>query len=94
MTFSPVNDRWLLSDTYPDAQTHERILFLYDMQTGRRHDLGSFYADPHLSKENRCDLHPRWSRDGRQVCIDSVHEKGRQMHIVEVGHLTGAAIKE
>lgn len=89
MTFSPVDDRWLLSDTYPDARTHERILFLYDMQTGARHDLGSFHADPALSKENRCDLHPRWSRDGRQVCIDSVHGEGRQMYIVDVGHLTG-----
>lgn len=67
----------------------ERILFLYDMQTGVRHDLGSFHADPALSKENRCDLHPRWSRDGSQVCIDSVQGEGRQMYIVDVGHLTG-----
>ncbi|XPG67091.1 hypothetical protein ABL843_03805 [Variovorax sp. 350MFTsu5.1] len=84
MSFSPVNPRWLLSDTYPDARTHERVLFLFDMETGRRHDLGSFYATPALGKENRCDLHPRWSRDGRQVCIDSVHESQRQMYIVDV----------
>lgn len=67
----------------------ERVLFLYGMQTGARHDLGSFHADPTLSKEHRCDLHPRWSRDGSQVCIDSVHGEGRQMYIVDVGHLTG-----
>lgn len=84
MTFSPVNKRWLLSDTYPDPTTHERILFLFDMQIGQRHDLGSFYATPELTKENRCDLHPRWSRDGRQVCIDSVHESERQMYIIDV----------
>lgn len=30
MTFSPVNKRWMLSDTYPDDRTHER-LFLFDM---------------------------------------------------------------
>jgi len=90
MTFSPVNSRWLLSDTYPDPVTHERILFLYDMETGVRHDLGSFYADPGLSKENRCDLHPRWSRDGTEVCIDSVHGEGRQMYIVDVGSIVSA----
>ena len=88
MSFSPVNRRWLLSDTYPDDRTHERILFLYDMQTGQRHDLGSFYADPNLSKENRCDLHPRWSRDGTQVCIDSVHESMRQMYVIDVSRIT------
>ena len=57
---------------------------MYDMQSGKRHDLGSFFADPSLSKENRCDLHPRWSRDGRQVCIDSVHESVRQMYAIDV----------
>lgn len=88
MTFSPTDKRWLLSDTYPDAQTHERILFLFDMKQGTRHDLGSFYADPGLSKENRCDLHPRWSRDGRQVCIDSVHASARQMYILDVSAIT------
>ncbi|MGH8857850.1 MAG: hypothetical protein ACREXG_07460 [Polaromonas sp.] len=89
MTFSPTDKRWLLSDTYPDPKTHERILFLFDMKTGRRHDLGSFYATPELKKENRCDLHPRWSRDGRQVCIDSVHESERQMYIIDVAGIVG-----
>jgi hypothetical protein len=89
MTFSPTDKRWLLSDTYPDSQTHERILFLFDMKHGVRHDLGSFYADPALSKENRCDLHPRWSRDGQQVCIDSVHESARQMYVLDVSAIVG-----
>ena len=90
MSFSPVSPRWLLSDTYPDDQTHERFLFLFDMQTGERRNLGSFYATPDLSKENRCDLHPRWSRDGRQVCIDSVHEHQRQMYVLDVAAMVGA----
>jgi len=89
MTFSPANQRWLLSDTYPDSQTHERVLFLFDMETGKRHDLGSFYADPSLSKENRCDLHPRWRADGRAVCIDSVHEHDRNMYILDVSSIVG-----
>lgn len=87
MSFSPVNQRWLLSDTYPDDRTHERELFIYDMSTGQRHSLGQFYADPELGKENRCDLHPRWSRDGRMVCIDSVHEHQRQMYVIDVSAL-------
>ncbi len=90
MTFSPVSTRWLLSDTYPDEQTHERFLFLFDMQTGARHDLGRFHATPDLSKENRCDLHPRWSRDGRQVCIDWVLEQERQMYVLDVASIVGA----
>lgn len=84
MSFSPVDTRWMVSDTYPDPDTHERILFLYDTQNDVRHDIGSFYADPALNKENRCDLHPRWSRDGTAICIDSVHESERQMYLIDV----------
>jgi len=90
MSFSSVNQRWLLSDTYPDPKTNERILFLFDTQTNTRIDLGSFYADPKLKKENRCDLHPRWSRDGRKVCIDSVHEHERQMYVLDVSDICAA----
>ena len=90
MSFSPVNPRWLLSDTYPDSKTYERILFLYDVENDVRHDIGSFYADPGLKNENRCDLHPRWSRDGKQVCIDSVHELERQMYVIDVAKIVDA----
>jgi len=89
MTFAPVDTRWLLSDTYPDAQTNKRILFLYDVREGVRYDLGEFYTPPDLRKENRCDLHPRWHRDGLAVCIDSVHEGERQMYVIDVSEIIG-----
>lgn len=90
MSFSPTNKRWLLSDTYPDDLTHERILFLFDVIENKKIDIGSFYADPKLKKENRCDLHPRWNRDGTKVCIDSVHENERQMYEIDVSTIVGA----
>lgn len=85
MTYSPCG-RWLLSDTYPDATDH-RQLIVFDTATGQLHELASLYTDPALGKVNRCDLHPRWSRDGRRVCIDSVHEGERQMYLVDVSTL-------
>ena len=87
MTFSPTNRNFLLSDTYPDSNTNERLLILFDVARGIRYDVGSFYTDPKLKKENRCDLHPRWSRDGRLACIDSVHESERQMYIVDLSSI-------
>ncbi|MCP4767233.1 MAG: hypothetical protein GY875_13275 [Gammaproteobacteria bacterium] len=87
MTYSS-DGRWLLSDTYPDSVSNERLLILYDVANDQRYDIGSFYTDPNLGKPNRCDLHPRWSPDSRQVCIDSVHEHQRQMYLVDVSSLT------
>ncbi|MGE8489870.1 MAG: hypothetical protein ACN6OQ_16090, partial [Paraburkholderia nemoris] len=64
--------------------------FLFDTKAGLRYDIGSFYTPPDLKKENRCDLHPRWRRDGRAVCIDSVHEGERQMYVIDVSAITSA----
>ena len=64
MSFSP-NKKWILSDTYPDESTNERLLILYDVKNDCRYDIGSFYTDPKLGKHNRCDLHPRWNLNGR-----------------------------
>ncbi len=85
MTYSPCG-RWILSDTYPDDTDH-RLLIVFDTASGRLHELARLYTDPALGKVNRCDLHPRWSRDGRQACIDSVHEGERQMYVVDVAGL-------
>lgn len=82
-TFSP-DRRWVLNDTYPDSHDM-RTLMLASWPEGRRIDIARAYSPK--SKwwgEIRCDLHPRWSRDGRQISIDSVHEGTRQMYLIDV----------
>lgn len=86
-TFSP-DGQWMLADTYPDEE-HYQALYLYNFKTGRRVDLGRFYSAPEFSKGIRCDLHPRWSRDGKQVCIDSVNNGTRQMYVLDVESIVG-----
>lgn len=90
-SFSP-DRRTVLTDTYPDKEGY-RTLLLFDPATGRRTDIGRFHGPTPPDKEIRCDLHPRWSRDGRQVCIDSVHEGGRrQMYVLDVGEVLDHAV--
>lgn len=82
-TFSP-DGRWVLNDTYPDGH-QMRTLMLVRASDGRRIDIARLHSPKsRWWGEIRCDLHPRWSRDGRQVCIDSVHDGSRQMYIVNV----------
>lgn len=75
--------RWVLTDTYPDRDGY-RTLLLWDTQNKRRVDVGRFHGPTPSDGEIRCDLHPRWSRDGKRVCIDSIHEGARQMYVVDV----------
>jgi hypothetical protein len=87
-SYSP--DRsWILTDLYPDPVDSKRTLILYQPQTDRRVDIGRFYSAPEISGEIRCDLHPRWNRDGTQVCFDSIHEGERQIYVMDVASLTG-----
>jgi hypothetical protein len=83
-TCSP-NKKWLLTDTYPDPNDFKRGLLLFDMETEKMIRLGDFFADPSLTKDARCDMHPRWDREGKLICIDSVHEGVvRQLYTLDV----------
>lgn len=84
-SFSP-DGRWILNDTYPDKE-HHRTLYLYRFPDGPRVDLGRFLSPP-MAWQIRCDLHPRWSRDGRSVCLDSIHEGVRKVYIMDVSEIT------
>lgn len=82
-SFSP-DCKWLLNDTYPDRH-NMRTLMLYRIRDGKRFDLARFFSPKDkFWGEIRCDLHPRWSRDGKQVCVDSVHTGQRQMYTVDL----------
>jgi hypothetical protein len=58
------------------------------MATGKRIDIGRFYSPPSLEGPLRCDLHPRWSRDGRRLSIDSAHTGERQIYSIDVSPIT------
>ena len=83
--FSP-DRHWILTDTYPSRDS-QRTLILYHMASDTRINVGRFYSPRDVWGELRCDLHPRWSRDGTKVCIDSAHEGGRQMFVVDVAEV-------
>lgn len=88
-SYSP-DRRWFLCDTYPDDE-HKQTLMLVRSADYKRIDIGRFYQPPHLLHQPyRCDLHPRWNRDGTQVCIDSTHEGSRQMYVIDVSRYTRA----
>lgn len=85
-SFSP-DGRWVLNDTYPDPDRRMQTLMLFEPATGRRIDLARFFALPNAEAATRCDLHPRWRRDGRAVCVDSSHEGFRGVYTLDVSHL-------
>lgn len=79
--------KFILNDTYPDEERFQE-LYLFDIARNEKVMLGRFYSPPQYRGEWRCDLHPRSSRDGQFVVIDSTHEgKGRQMYLIDLADL-------
>lgn len=87
-TYVPgTNDKWILNDTYPDSGSRLQHPYVYHVPTGRRIPLGHFPSPQAYQGEWRCDTHPRASRDGRLVCIDSAHTGGRQLYLIEISDI-------
>lgn len=79
---APYGD-WILNDTYPD-RTSRQTVFLYHVPSGQRFDLGRFPSPKPYRGEWRCDTHPRSSDDGTLVAVDSPHDGGRQVYVMDV----------
>jgi len=82
------NNEWILNDCYPQGENRLQTPYLYHITTNKRYDLGNFSAPAAYTGEWRCDLHPRYSPDGKMVIIDSTHEGlGRQMYLIDISGL-------
>ncbi|MCY4081335.1 MAG: hypothetical protein OXF54_13920 [Caldilineaceae bacterium] len=78
---------WVLNDTYPVPRGEDRVqeLYLYNVESGERTELGEYASYPEYTGEWRCDLHPRSSPDGRLITVDSVHGgDGRQIYLMDI----------
>ena len=84
-SYSP-DRKWILNDTYPD-KVRLQWLMLYKVATGRRYDLNQFISPKQFTGAWRCDLHPRWNREGTQVCIDGCHDERRQVYVLDVSEV-------
>ena len=73
-------DRTLVvTDTYPNRA---RLASLRVMTNNRVYDIAKVFAPFKYDNDTRCDLHPRWSRDGSRVFFDSVFEGHRGLYMI------------
>jgi len=71
----------MLYDSYPDEERFQH-LWIYDFKNAPV-ELGKLYSYPQ-DMEIRCDLHPRWNRDGSVITIDSNHEGARGIYELDL----------
>ena len=77
---------WIVFDSYPDKSRMQH-LFLFNRKTSRVIPLLELYHGTLYSGESRCDLHPRFSEDGRYVSFDSIYLGKRGEYYIDISNL-------
>jgi len=80
-TFSP-NGKWMVTDTYPSAESREQKIFLLDMKSEAVLPLGRYTEPVEYKSGWRCDIHCRWSPKGDMIGFNSTHSGTRQVYIM------------
>jgi hypothetical protein len=78
-----VHGDWFVTDTYPDKARMQHLI-LVNWKTGEVKELGEFFHGFKYVGETRCDLHPRFSPDGRAIFFDSVFSGKRQLYKIVI----------
>lgn len=86
-SYSP-DKRWIITDTYPDRMRHQHLL-LYDCVEEKLYRIARFklpkpYSSPNPYRHWQCDLHPRWDRTGRYICVDTAYTGQRALTIIDL----------
>lgn len=85
-SYCPTDNGLVVFDTYPSRSRVQEV------KLGRDNDtkgdsvkvIARVFSPFKYDNDTRCDLHPRWSRDGKRVCFDSVFEGHRGLYMVEL----------
>lgn len=83
--YSP-DRKWILYDSYPDSKWWSR-LYLYNFTKNKKYEIARIKSEERIYKTSvdiRCDLHPRWSPDGKAISFDSLHEGRRDIYYIDL----------
>ena len=81
-SYSPNRD-FVVIDSYPNRRRVQDIKILKDTENDAK-VVAKVYAPFKYDNDTRCDLHPRWSPDGKLICFDGCFSGSRSLYIVKL----------
>lgn len=81
-SYSP-DGKIIVTDSYPNRK---RMAFVYLCREEQSQPvrIAKVFSPFKYDNDCRCDLHPRWNREGTKICIDSVHEGKRGLYVIPI----------
>lgn len=85
-SYCPIDNHLVVTDSYPNRARVADIKILRDDDIDARNAkvIARVFAPFRYDNDTRCDLHPRWRRDGKAVCFDGVFEGHRGLYVVNL----------
>ena len=85
-SYSPTDNSQVVFDTYPDRARIQEVRIARDTDVEGKdiRILARVFAPFKYDNDTRCDLHPRWSRDGKKICFDACFEGHRGLYVIDV----------
>lgn len=81
-SYSPKKNNQFITDTYPNRQRKSSIYLIDENQNVKT--VAQVFAPFKYDNEFRCDLHPRWNRNGTKIAFDSVHHGKRGLYYIKL----------
>ncbi|MFD1173222.1 hypothetical protein [Oceanobacillus picturae] len=82
-SFSSIHNMFV-TDTYPDRA---RVASIYIIGSEDEvNKVARVFAPFKYDNDVRCDLHPRWNREGNKICFDSVFEGKRGLYTLDINN--------
>lgn len=87
-SYCPTDNSLVVFDSYPDRARIQEVKVARDTDVEGKDIkvLARVFAPFKYDNDTRCDLHPRWSRDGKKICFDACFEGHRGLYIVNLGN--------
>ena len=77
---------WIVFDSYPDKSRMQH-LYLYNRVQDKIFHLLEVFHGLNYFGESRCDLHPRFSKDGKKIFFDTVYTGKRTLCFIDIENI-------
>ncbi len=81
-SYSP-DGTMIVTDSYPNRRRMASV-YLCKEEQEQPIRIAKVFSPFKYDNDCRCDLHPRWNREGTKICIDSVHEGKRGLYVIPI----------
>jgi hypothetical protein len=86
-SFCPIDENYIITDTYPNKKSVAQLI-LFNIKTKKTILLDTLKSISKFdNSSSRCDLHPKWSFNGKYISIDTMDNNVRSIYLYDIAEV-------